>query len=89
MKDQQVWSSSSGTRGSLWITIHFSSLIYLSTSRQNWPISVALNFFNGIYSQKPQLIRAGEFMSLAAPLLLFIIAQRFFIQGIVITGVEK
>jgi multiple sugar transport system permease protein len=67
----------------------FGPLIYLSTNRQNWPISVALNSFNGIYGQKPQLIQAGALMSLAAPLLLFIIAQRFFIQGIVITGVEK
>jgi multiple sugar transport system permease protein len=67
----------------------FGPLIYLSTSRDNWPISVALSMFNGIYGQKPQLIQAGAMMSLIAPLILFMLAQRFFIQGIVITGVEK
>ncbi len=68
---------------------YFGPLIYLSTNRENWPISVALSTFNGIYGQKPQLIQAGALMALIAPLLLFFAAQRFFVQGIVITGVEK
>ena len=68
---------------------YFGPLIYLSTARDKWPISVALSTFNGIYGQQPQLIQAGALMALIAPLLLFIVAQRFFVQGIVITGVEK
>jgi len=67
----------------------FGPLIYLSTNRDAWPISIALQTFNGIYGQRPQLIQAGALMALIAPLLLFVIAQRFFVQGIVITGVEK
>ena len=67
----------------------FGPLIYLSTNRQNWPISVALSNFNGIYGQQPQLIQAGALMALILPLILFAVAQRFFIQGIVVTGVEK
>ncbi len=67
----------------------FGPLIYLSTNRDAWPISVALQTFNGIYGQKPQLIQAGALMALIAPLILFILAQRFFVRGIVITGVEK
>lgn len=68
---------------------YFGPLIYLSTARDKWPISVALSTFNGIYGQKPQLIQAGALMALIAPLLLFFVAQRFFVQGIVVTGVEK
>jgi multiple sugar transport system permease protein len=68
---------------------YFGPLIYLSTNRDAWPISIALQTFNGIYGQRPQLIQAGALMALIAPLLLFIVAQRFFVQGIVITGVEK
>jgi len=68
---------------------YFTPLIYLSTSRDKWPISVALSTFNGIYGQKPQLIQAGALMALLLPLLLFAVAQRFFVQGIVVTGVEK
>jgi len=68
---------------------YFGPLIYLSTNRDAWPISIALSTFNGIYGQQPQLIQAGALMALIAPLILFVIAQRFFVQGIVITGVEK
>jgi ABC-type sugar transport system, permease component len=68
---------------------YFGPLIYLSTSRDKWPISVALANFNGIYGQQPQLIQAGALMAIILPLLLFVVAQRFFVQGIVITGVEK
>jgi multiple sugar transport system permease protein len=68
---------------------YFGPLIYLSTARDKWPISVALSNFNGIYGQRNELIQAGSLMALLAPLLLFVIAQRFFVQGIVVTGVEK
>jgi multiple sugar transport system permease protein len=68
---------------------YFGPLIYLSTNREAWPISIALATFNSIYGQRPQLIQAGALMALIAPLILFVIAQRFFVQGIVITGVEK
>jgi multiple sugar transport system permease protein len=68
---------------------YFGPLIYLSTNRANWPISVALSTFNGIYGQKPQLIQAGALMAIILPLILFAVAQRFFVQGIVVTGVEK
>jgi multiple sugar transport system permease protein len=68
---------------------YFGPLIYLSTNRDAWPISIALQTFNGIYGTRPQLIQAGALMAMIAPLLLFVVAQRFFVQGIVITGVEK
>lgn len=68
---------------------YFGPLIYLSTARENWPISVALSSFNGIYGQQPQLIQAGAFLAIILPMILFFVAQRFFIQGIVVTGVDK
>jgi multiple sugar transport system permease protein len=68
---------------------YFGPLIYLSTARDKWPISVALSTFNGIYGSRPQLIQAGAMMALIAPLILFILAQKVFVRGIVITGVEK
>jgi multiple sugar transport system permease protein len=68
---------------------YFGPLIYLSTNRDAWPISVALSTFNGIYGQQPQLIQAGALMTLILPLILFAVAQRFFVQGIVVTGVDK
>lgn len=68
---------------------YFGPLIYLSAHRELWPISVALPLFNGIYGSRPELIQAGSMLTLILPLLLFLLAQRFFVQGIVITGVEK
>lgn len=68
---------------------YFGPLIYLSTKPEMQPISVALARFNGIYFTKPTLIQAGALMAIVLPLILFAVAQRFFVQGIVITGVEK
>jgi multiple sugar transport system permease protein len=67
----------------------FGPLIYLTGQRDKWPVSIALSTFNGIYGQRPELIQAASLMTLILPLILFLAAQRFFIQGIVITGVEK
>jgi multiple sugar transport system permease protein len=50
---------------------------------------VALTRFNGIYGSRPELIQGGSLVALIAPLILFVLAQRFFVQGIVITGVDK
>jgi multiple sugar transport system permease protein len=67
----------------------FGPLIYLKPNTQLYPISVALQYFVGLYSQQPELVQAGALMALALPMILFLFAQRYFIQGIVITGVEK
>ncbi len=68
---------------------YFGPMIYLSTKMDNQPISVALARFNYFYGSDPQYIQAGSLMALIIPLIVFVLAQRFFIQGIVITGVEK
>jgi multiple sugar transport system permease protein len=68
---------------------YFGPLIYLSTNLDAQPVSVALARFNGIYGSHPNMIQAGALLTLIIPLVIFFIAQRFFIQGIVITGVEK
>jgi multiple sugar transport system permease protein len=68
---------------------YLSPLIYLSTHQEKQPISVALARFNYMYGSDPQYIQAGALMTLLVPLILFVAAQRFFVQGIVISGVEK
>jgi multiple sugar transport system permease protein len=40
-------------------------------------------------SKFPQLIQATAIMALALPILVFLLAQRMFVQGVVVTGVEK
>jgi multiple sugar transport system permease protein len=68
---------------------YFNPLIYLTQHQEMQPISVALARFNYMYGSDPQYIQAGALFALIIPLIIFVIAQRFFVQGIVITGVEK
>ena len=67
----------------------FGPLIYLAGNQNLQPISVGLFRFNGLYSSEPQLIQAASIMTMLLPLLIFFFAQRFFMQGVVITGVDK
>ena len=67
----------------------FSPLIYLASKPDSQPVSVALARYNTNYASYPQYIQAGALMTLIIPLVLFVVAQRFFVQGIVITGVDK
>lgn len=67
----------------------FGPLIYLSGARDLQPLQVGLANFNGIYYQNPAYIQAGTIMTLLIPVILFVIFQRVFTRGIVITGVEK
>ena len=67
----------------------FGPLIYLAGNPEKFPITVGLTAFNNLYSQSTNLIQAASIISVIIPLIVFIFAQRFFMQGIVITGVEK
>lgn len=68
---------------------YYNPMIYLSTKPELQPIAVAMTRFNGIHSTNPHLIQATALMALVVPLVIFLLAQNFFKQGIVITGVEK
>jgi multiple sugar transport system permease protein len=67
----------------------FEPLLYLAGSRDKNPITIGLTEFNGLYSAEPNLILAAAIISMILPLTIFFMAQRVFIQGIVITGVDK
>lgn len=67
----------------------FGPLIYLAGNREANPITVGLTEFNGLYNTEPQLILAASVISMILPLTIFFMAQRVFIQGIVVTGVDK
>jgi multiple sugar transport system permease protein len=67
----------------------FGPLIYLSSKEELQPLAVGLSRFNGVHYRNPALIQAGTLMTLVVPVLIFLIFQRVFTRGIVITGVEK
>lgn len=68
---------------------YFGPLIYLIGKEDLYPISVGVQAFNTRYGSQPQLIQATSLIAMILPLVLFFFAQRFFMRGIVITGVEK
>jgi multiple sugar transport system permease protein len=67
----------------------FGPLIYLAGHRELQPLQVVLANFHGVYYKNPAFIQVGNMMTLLIPVVLFMIFQKVFIRGIVITGVEK
>ncbi|MCL4545904.1 MAG: carbohydrate ABC transporter permease [Chloroflexi bacterium] len=63
-------------------------LIYLN-SNDRFTVALALAQFQVAYGGTPwQLLMAASTVALLPPIILFFVAQRFFIQGIVISGVK-
>jgi multiple sugar transport system permease protein len=67
----------------------FNPLIYLTGNPDKYPITVGLTAFNRLYSQQSNLIQASALITAVIPVVIFFFAQRVFMQGVVITGVEK
>lgn len=67
----------------------FTPLIYLISRPELWPLSVGLQKFNSLYGRMPNMVQAGALITLVLPVVVFFLAQRVFMQGIVFTGVEK
>lgn len=66
-------------------------LIYLTSHAELWPIAVGLNNFNTVFRNAgtPAVIQAGAVMAIVLPVAIFFVAQRAFMRGVVISGVEK
>lgn len=67
----------------------FGPLIYTAGNVEIQTLAIGLQRFNGIHYRDPGLIQAGTLMTMIIPVVAFLIFQRFFTRGIVITGVEK
>jgi len=68
---------------------YFGPLIYLQGKPALVPISVGVQVFNFQYGPRPELIQATSLMAMVLPLLIFVFAQKVFMRGVVITGVDK
>jgi multiple sugar transport system permease protein len=67
----------------------FEPLVYLQGKESLYPLSVGLTQFANTFSSRPELLMAASLMTVAVPIVVFFLAQRVFMQGIVITGVDK
>jgi multiple sugar transport system permease protein len=65
----------------------FSPLIYLQ-SEDKFTVAMGLEKFQGLYSRQLTSMMAAATVTMLPCLLLFFIAQRFFIQGVVVSGIK-
>lgn len=68
---------------------YFLPLVYLVGKEDRYPISVGIAKFVGGFSRYPSLAMATAVMTVLLPAVLFFVAQRQFMQGVVSSGVEK
>ncbi len=68
---------------------YFEPLLYLLNAPELQPISVGLQQFNDVYSREPAMLQATSIMALVPPVVLFLLSQRVFMRGVVVTGVDK
>ncbi len=70
----------------------FHPVIYIN-SRDNWTLTLALNALRrqrdgGSFNTDLEILMAATVVVMIAPLVVFFVAQKYFIQGIVFTGVK-
>jgi ABC-type glycerol-3-phosphate transport system permease component len=64
---------------------YINPLIYIR-SMENWPMALGLQAYNDAYAKNWEVVFAASTVMVAPMVLIFIIAQRFFVQGIAMTG---
>jgi multiple sugar transport system permease protein len=64
-------------------------LIYIGGNQDRQVLAVGLQRFVQIYSSQQNLMMAAGVLAMIVPLMVFFFAQRIFMQGVVMTGVEK
>jgi multiple sugar transport system permease protein len=67
----------------------FLPLLYLSGKPDLQTLPIAIQQYNALYVSQPTLIQAAALMTMAVPVVVFFLAQRAFMRGVVVTGVEK
>ncbi len=67
----------------------FLPLLYLSGKPDLQTLPIAIQQYNALYVSQPSLIQASALMTMAVPVVVFFLAQRSFMRGVVVTGVEK
>ncbi len=72
----------------MWIWNSFLEPLIFLNSPSNFTVTLGLNFFQGQYEVHYQLLMAASTAAMLPLILLFFFAQRFFIEGITLTGLK-
>lgn len=65
------------------------ALVYVGGNPELWPLTLGVQQFAALYVTRVPLVQASAIMTIAIPVVIFFLAQRAFMRGVVITGVEK
>jgi ABC-type glycerol-3-phosphate transport system permease component len=64
---------------------YINPLIYIR-SMENWPMALGLQAYNDAYAKNWEVVFAASTVMVAPMVVIFVIAQRYFVQGIAMTG---
>lgn len=67
----------------------FLPLLYLSGKPELQTLPIAIQQYNALFVSQPSLIQASALMTMAVPVVVFFLAQKAFMRGVVVTGVDK
>ncbi len=65
----------------------FSPLIYLS-SKETYTLAIGLRFFIGSYATFWNILMAASVIVIVPPVIVFLIGQRYFVEGVTLTGIK-
>jgi len=68
---------------------YFLPLIYLAGHPALYPISVGLSAFSTQYVIYPYLVQSASILASLLPIIIFFFTRRFFMEGVVLAGVDK
>ena len=66
----------------------FLPLIYTGENPAHWPVSVGLSQYRNLHQVQWNLTRAATLVVMAPVIILFVLAQRAFVEGVTLTGVK-
>jgi multiple sugar transport system permease protein len=65
------------------------ALVYVGGAPDLWPLTLGIQQFAALYVTRVPLVQASAIMTIVVPVIVFFLAQRAFLRGVVVTGVEK
>jgi multiple sugar transport system permease protein len=65
------------------------ALVYVGGKPDLWPLTLGIQQFAALFVTRVPLVQASAILTIAVPVVIFFLAQRAFMRGVVVTGVEK
>ena len=65
------------------------ALVYVGGVPDLWPLTLGIQQYAALFVTRVPLVQASAILTIAVPVLIFFLAQRAFMRGVVVTGVEK